>query len=236
MLRRVADGGHDSGGCGQYERTGAEDDQNRHRADDLTGNRPRQRRGGQGDDDDPCRPEVGKADDLGLVRVGGLDKADHAPDGAVLANLCGLHLESTDLVDRAGGDLVADALVDRQRFARHHRLVDGCLARYDLSVDGDSLAGQHTQQVADLDGLGGDGLLLSAQDDAHGLRRQVDELFNARAGAGDGQLFKKTAELHDERDLTRGEVFADADRRDQRERDEHVCLDVERRDKADDGL
>ena len=56
------------------------------------------------------------------------------------------------------------------------------------------------------------------------------------AHAGDGQLFEKTAELHDERDLTRGEVFADADRRDQRERDEHVCLDVERRDKADDGL
>ena len=64
----------------------------------------------------------------------------------------------------------------------------------------------------------------------------VDELFDARAGAGDGQLFEKTAELHDERDLTRGEVFTDADRRDQRERDEHVCLDVERRDKADDGL
>ena len=64
----------------------------------------------------------------------------------------------------------------------------------------------------------------------------VGELFDARVGAGDGQLFEKTAELHDERDLTRGEVFADADRRDQRERDEHVCLDVERRDKADDGL
>lgn len=64
----------------------------------------------------------------------------------------------------------------------------------------------------------------------------MDELFDACAGAGDGQLFEKTAELHDERDLTRGEVFADADRRDQRERDEHVCLDVERRDKADDGL
>ena len=69
-----------------------------------------------------------------------------------------------------------------------------------------------------------------------GLHADVGELFDARAGAGDGQLFEKTAELHDERDLTRGEVFADADRRDQRERDEHVCLDVERRDKADDGL
>ena len=90
-------------------------------------------------------------------------------------------------------------------------MVDGCLARYDLSVDRDGLAGQHAQQVADLDILSEDGLFLSAQDDARGLRRQVDELFNARAGAGDGQLFKKTAELHDERDLARGEVLADAD-------------------------
>ena len=164
---RVADGGHDGGRRGQHERAGAEDDQDRHRADDLTGDEPRQRRGGQGNDDDPCRPAVGKADDLGLARVGGLDKADHALDGAVLA---------------------------------------------------------------DLDILSGDGRFLSAQDDARGLRCQMDELFDARVGAGDGQLFEKTAELHDERDL------ADADRRDQRERDEHVRLDVERRDKADDGL
>ena len=173
VLRRVADGGHDGGGCGQHERAGAEDDQDRHRADDLTGKYPRQCRGSQRDDNDPRRPAVGKADDLGLARVGGLDKADHALDGAVLA---------------------------------------------------------------DLDGLGGGGRFLSAGDDARGLRRQMDELFDARAGAGDGQLFEKTAELHDERDLTRGEVFADADRRDQRERDEHVCLDVERRGEADDGL
>ena len=236
VLRRVADGGHDGSRRCQHKRAGAEDDQNRHRADDLTGDEPRQRRGGQSNDDDPRRPAVGKADDLGLARVSGLDEADHALDGAVLADLCGLHLESAELVDRAGGDLVADALVDRQRFTRHNGLIHRCLARYDLSVDGDGLAGQHAQQVADLDVLSGDGRFLSAQDDARGLRRQVDKLFNARAGAGDGQLFEKTAELHDERDLTRGEVFADADRRDQRERDEHVCLDVERRDKADDGL
>ena len=236
VLRRVADGGHDGGRRGQHERAGAEDDQDRHRADDLTGDEPRQRRGGQGNDDDPCRPAVGKADDLGLARVGGLDKADHALDGAVLADLCGLHLESAELVDRAGGDFVADALVDRQRFTRHNGLIHRCLARYDLSVDRDGLAGQHAQQVADLDGLGGDGCFLSAGDDARGLRRQMDELFDARVGAGDGQLFEKTAELHDERDLTRGEDLADADRRDQRERDEHVRLDVERRDEADDGL
>lgn len=54
----------------------------------------------------------------------------------------------------------------------------------------------------------------------------VGELFDARAGAGDGQLFEKTAELHDERDLTRGEVFADADRRDQRDAGDHEQCDI----------
>lgn len=148
---RVADGGHDGGRRCQHERAGAEDDQDRRRADDLAGDEPRQRRGGEGDDDDPCRPAVGETDDPGLTGVGGLDKADHALDGAVLADLCGLHLESTELVDCAGGHLVADSLVDRQRFARHNGLIDGRLARYDLTVDGDGLTGQHAQQVADLD-------------------------------------------------------------------------------------
>ena len=59
VLRRVADGGHDGSRRCQHERAGAEDDQNRHRVDDLTGDEPRQRRGGQGNDDDPCRPAVG---------------------------------------------------------------------------------------------------------------------------------------------------------------------------------
>ena len=59
VLRRVADGGHDGGRRGQHERAGAEDDQDRHRVDDLTGNHPCQRRGSQRDDDDPCRPAVG---------------------------------------------------------------------------------------------------------------------------------------------------------------------------------
>ena len=51
-----------------------------------------------------------------------------------------------------------------------------------------------------------------------------------------GQFLEQGTELHDKRDLAGGKVLADAERRDQRERDEHVGLDVERRHKADDGL
>ena len=104
----------------------------------------------------------------------------------------------------------------------HHALGERDEVRQlrDFVVDERDIRGVHGDVAAhaahcdaDLDGLGGDSRFLSAQDDVRGLRCQMDELFDAR-----------------------GEVFADADRRDQRERDEHVCLDVERRDKADDGL
>ena len=59
----------------------------------------------------------------------------------------------------------------------------------------------------------------------HAVADRADLIARGLIGADVGELFD-----------ARGEVFADADRRDQRERDEHVCLDVERRDKADDGL
>ena len=127
-------------------------------------------------------------------------------------------------------------LIDRERFACHDGLIDRRLPRDDHAVHGDGLAGQHAQNVADPDLLRRHGAFLDAEDDARGLRRQADELFNARAGLGHGQFLEQGAELHDKRDLAGGKVLADADRRDQRERDEHVGLDVERRHKADDGF
>ena len=132
----------------------------------------------------------------------------------------------------------------------HHALGERDEVRQflDLVIDERDIRGVHGDVAAhaahcdaDIGGLERGRVVHAVADHADLIARSligadVDELFDARAGAGDGQLFEKTAELHDERDLTRGEVFTDADRRDQRERDEHVCLDVERRDKADDGL
>lgn len=64
----------------------------------------------------------------------------------------------------------------------------------------------------------------------------MHKLFNARARLCNGQLLKKAAQLHDERNLASGENFSDAHRRDQRQRHQYVRLDVKRRHKANDRL
>ena len=62
----------------------------------------------------------------------------------------------------------------------------------------------------------------------------MHKLFNARARLCNGQLLKKAAQLHDERDLAGGENFSDAHRRYQRQRHQYVRLDIERRHESDD--
>ena len=236
MLRGVADGGHDGRGRGQHQRAGAEHHEDGHGPDDLAGDEPGQRRGGQGDDHDPRGPAVRKAHDLGLVRVRRLHKPDHPLDGAVLAHLGGLHLKRAKLVHRAAGHRVAHGLVHRQRFAGHDRLIDGGLAGDDHAVHGNALTGEDADAVPDLHLLGRNTLLPAVSQDPGRLGRQVDQLFDAGPGLGDGQLLQQRAQLHDERNLSGGERLSDADGRDQRQRNQHVRLDVERGDKADHGL
>lgn len=62
----------------------------------------------------------------------------------------------------------------------------------------------------------------------------MHKLFNARARLCNGQLLKKAAQLHDERNLAGGENFSDAHRRYQRQRHQYVRLDIERRHESDD--
>ena len=179
-LRHVADGRHDGRGRGQHERAGAEHHEDGDGADDLAGDEPRAGRRGQGDDDDPGGPSVGEAHDLGLAGIGRLHELDHAGERAVLAHALGAHVERPELVHRPALHLVARRLVDRQRFAGHHRLVDGGACFQDGAVHRHGFAGQHAQHVG-------------------------------------------------------GEVLADGHRRDERERYEHVGLDVELRHQPDDG-
>ena len=56
----------------------------------------------------------------------------------------------------------------------------------------------------------------------------MNELFDTSARFGDDQLLKQRAEPHDKRNLARAERFADANRRDQCEQNEHVRFDIER--------
>ena len=58
-------------------------------------------------------------------------------------------VERAAAVDRSGEHLVARPLLDRQRFARHRRLVDVARRRRDATVERDLLARPHHHDVAD---------------------------------------------------------------------------------------
>ena len=234
-LRHVADGRHDGRGRGQHERAGAEHHEDGDGADDLAGDEPRAGRRGQGDDDDPGGPSVGEAHDLGLAGIGRLHELDHAGERAVLAHALGAHVERPELVHRPALHLVARRLVDRQRFAGHHRLVDGGASFQDGAVHRHGFAGQHAQHVSHLHVLGGDDGFHTVAHDARRAGRQMHEPLDAGAGLRHRQVLQQRAQLHDERYLAGGEVLADGHRRDERERYEHVGLDVELRHQPDDG-
>ena len=60
----------------------------------------------------------------------------------------GDHDEGAGAVDRAAGHLAARCLFNRDRLARHHRLVHGCRPLDHDPVHRDSLSGTHAQAIA----------------------------------------------------------------------------------------
>ena len=232
----VADGRHDGGGGGQHQGAGAEHHQNGHRPDDLPGDQPGEEGGGQGDDHDPGGPPVGQPHDLGLARVGGLDQADIALNGAVLSHPDGLHVKGAELIYRAAGHLVPRPLVHRQGLSGHDRLVDGGLSGEDEPVHGDGLPREHPEPVSLPDGVGGDDLLPGLRQPPGGAGREADQPLDARPGPGHGELLQQAPQLHDEGHLPGGKDLPDGHRGDEGDGHQHVGLDVKGRDQADDRL
>ena len=102
-------------------------------------------------------------------------------------------------------DLVAGALVDRQRLAGEHRLVDGRGTLDDDAVDRHLLARAHAHEVV-VDDLGDRHVDLDAV--AHHARRarlQADQRADGVAGLAAGARFEQAAE-QDEGDDERGRV------------------------------
>ena len=145
MLRHIANRRHDRRRRRQNQRTRTEHNENRHRTDDLTCKNPGEQRRRQRDHNDPRRPAISKIDDLRLAGVNRLHKPDHALDGAVFANLRRTHVKCAELIHRPRRYVVADALVHRQRFPSHHRLIDRRLTARDHAIHRHRFARQHTQ-------------------------------------------------------------------------------------------
>ena len=236
VLGGVADGGHNGGGSGQHQSTGAEHHQNGHRPDALPGDQPGQHRRSQGNDHNPGGPAVGQPNNFGLARVGGLHQTDHALDGAVLAHLHGLHLKGAELIDGAAGHQVAGPLVHRHGLSRHHRLVDGGFAGANDAVHRHRLSGQHPEAVTNLHLLGGDHRLALGGQDSGGLGGEADQLFNTRPSPGHGEILQQRAQLHDEGHLSGGKVLPDVHRGNESQGHQYIRLDVKGGDQTDEGL
>ena len=112
-------------------------------------------------------------------------------------------------------------------------MVDGGLPAHDDPIDGNGLAREDAQGITDLHFQRVEYALLFAHDHPCGARSQVDQALDSRTGALDGELFEKSADLHDEGDLACREVLAYDDGGDERDRHQDVGLYVELGDKSD---
>ncbi len=236
VLCGVSDRRHDRRRCRKNQCAGTEHNQNRHRADQLSGYPPGQYRSRKRNHHDPGCPPVRKTDNPGLAGIRRLHQTYHPLDGAVFPHSRGLHLKCAELVDRTAGYLIARRLVHRKGFTGHHRLIDGGLTGENDPVHRDTLAGEHADTISDSDFLRRYDLLFPVPQNARGLRRQMYQLLNSCPRSCHRQLLEQGAQLHDHRHLARSKNFPDADGSDQRQRHQHICLDVEGRDQSDKGL
>ena len=160
-LRAAAGRGHDRHRRREPERAGAGDDQHRDRRDQRVGERrrrPPDRPGDEGEHRDadhrrhePAGDRVGELLDR---RARALRRRDHLDDlrqHGVLADAPRLDDQAAGAVERGAGHRVAGDLLDRQRLAGQHRLVDRRAALDHLAVDRHLLARPHPQPVADRD-------------------------------------------------------------------------------------
>ena len=150
--------------------------------------------------------------DLRVLRLDdqGLDLAQRR----VLAGLGDADVQNARQVARAGKDLHARHLVDRQRLARDRRLVHGAQAVDHLAVGGDVVARTHPDAVARLQLADLDLPFLAVLVEQVGLGgRQPDERLDRGAGPEGRPGLDQLAEQHEEADQPGGDVLARGERR-----------------------
>ena len=132
---------------------------------------------------------------LGALRV--LDEAHDLSERGVGAHLGRAEPEAAQLVHGRADDGVARGLLDRDRLAGEHRLVDCRGALDEHAVDRDLLAGTDHDEVAHDDLLDGDVGLFPATHDAGGLGRQTHERLDGVARAALCARLEQLAQQHE---------------------------------------
>ena len=205
---RLAHRGQDCERHGELERAGEVDHEHGQRAGDVARERVAQHAAGERVGDQLVR-QMGRAALRGALELLGL--LDHGND-LVVAAFTGLLRDLDHAValfdDRAGKDLRAGALDDRNRLAGERSLVDSNLAGNDLAVERDHAARSDNDVVA-----GGDlrqrdrdlGAVLlepyAAHAERHGAREVVDRLLVR-------PFLEQLTELEQEHDRTGGAEVA----------------------------
>ena len=184
---------------GQHDRAGGGDDHERHRPQQrpVQGVAQQQRdheyRDGRRDHGDRV-PLLDLLDEqlgpgfraAGFVDQGG-DPGDNRFGGAPVHP----NTQCSGAVECSGENLVADALVDRERFAGDGGLIDLTAPCRDGGVGGDSLTGPDDQHIGDLEIGDRHGLFAVGVDAGSGVGCEVEQAADGILGAGGGESLQR---------------------------------------------
>ena len=205
MTRRHPGAGHEGGGGGQSQGTGAGDDQHRY-GREQTGLQgvAAQQPAEQGDQSQAHHHRhEHPADAIHQLldgRLGGLGvfhQADDAGQHRLATQGGDLDLQIALAVDGAPHHLVTGALGDRAAFAGEQGFVHLAFALQDAAVGGDALARAQLQAVAQAQAIQGDLFFLAGRIQAPGaFRAQGFQGAQGRAGAALGAGLQVFAQAH----------------------------------------
>ncbi len=228
-LRGVPDRRHHSRRRSQNQRAGAEHDERRHRAGHVPGHQQNQRRTTQRDGhQDPC-PAVREPNDRRFLLLRFPDQAHHLLQRGIVPGPNGFHLHRSLLVHGSLIHLVSHAFRHRDGFPGHHRLADQRGSAPDCSIRRNRLPRAHEQDIPGFYVVRRDDLLPLRRAHTGRLRGQADQRLKAFVGFRGRLILQHLAELHDERNLPRGEILPQQQGRRQRDGHQNVGRHVELR-------
>ena len=181
--------------------------------------------------------DVGQALDRGPRPLRLADHLDDLGEHRLRPHALGPHHETAGAVDGAADEPIAGRLLDRDRLAGHHRLVDRALALGHDAVDRHLLAGPDAEPVSDPDLLERDVLLAAVLAEPPGrLRGEAEQGLDRARGLAPGPQLEHLAEQHERGDDGGGlevdrdvpDVVAERGREDAGEERRHHAVDVRR--------
>ena len=222
QARAAADADHDRHRGGEAQGARAGDDQHRDGGDQAVGERGRRapqppgHERERGDRDhrrhEPAGDLVGEPLDrrARALRLG--HHLDDAREHRLLADLLRAHDEAAPAVERAADHLGTGLLLDRQRLAGDHALVDRARSFDDLAVDRHAIARPHPQPIV-REHLVERHFLVAAvlAQPPRGLGSEVEERLDGAAGLLARAQLEHLAQENQDRD-DRGRLEVDGDR------------------------